>query len=297
MFNNLNFAIFKQTIKEYFKKIFLKFIAKRFTPSILTPQSSILHLICLSVFLLLTACATQDGPPDYYVDASNIPNAVPKVLPRSPYGNPSSYEVNGQWYHLRNSCYGYHERGIASWYGTKFNGERTSDGERYDMLGMTAASKVLPIPCFVRVTNLENGKTIIVKVNDRGPFAPNRIIDLSYAAAKKIGMTAKGTALVQVTSIDPRTYHAANSLSPVPMIKHPELYLQIGAFRDEQNAERLENNLKQFTSRSVLIEKGWSNGLPIYRVQVGPLKSVDETDYLKNLFESEKLGEAVTVIR
>jgi len=252
---------------------------------------------CFCGFLFLTACTFQDGPPDYYVNASQVPNAVPKVLPRSRHGNPASYEVNGHWYHVRNSCYGYNKRGIASWYGTKFNGERTSSGEPYNMLAMTAANKVLPLPCFVRVTNLENGKTIIVKVNDRGPFAPNRIVDLSYVAAKKIGMTAKGTALVQVTSIDPRVYRAGGSLPSVPVIKQPKLYLQLGAFRTQSNAKRLQRRLEKLTSYPVIIMKGWLTMLPIYRVQVGPLKGVGETDYLKNLFESAKLGDAMTVIK
>ncbi len=151
--------------------------------------------------MLMAACAqfpTQDHGPSSPVDVSNVPNAVPRYEPKSPYGNAAIYAVNGKTYHVLPDCQGYHKRGIASWYGTKFHGGRTSDGEIYDMYTMTAANKEVPLPCYVRVTNLENGKSVIVKVNDRGPFVDNRIIDLSYAAAARIGMLGTGTALVYV---------------------------------------------------------------------------------------------------
>ena len=140
---------------------------------------------------LLTACSSvtvrKDSAPTGNFDASRVPDAKPRKLPKSRYGNPKSYVVFGKRYHVLNSAEGYNKRGIASWYGTKFHGQLTSSREPYNMYAMTAASPNLPIPTFVRVTNLENGRTIIVKVNDRGPFASNRIIDLSYAAAKKLG--------------------------------------------------------------------------------------------------------------
>jgi rare lipoprotein A len=144
-----------------------------------------------------------DGGPMQPFDASNVPDAVPENAPRSKYGNPSSYEVFGRRYHVMRDARGYQERGVASWYGTKFHGARTSSGERYDMYSMTAAHKTLPLPTWVRVTNLENHRSVVVKVNDRGPFHQNRIIDLSYSAALKLGIVGKGTGLVEVRALGP----------------------------------------------------------------------------------------------
>jgi rare lipoprotein A len=146
----------------------------------------------------------KDGPPRYYVDENKVPNAVPKIEPLSKNGNMSHYKVFGKQYNVMASSRNYEEQGIASWYGTKFNSHYTSNGERYNMLAMTAAHKTLPLPTYVQVTNLANGRQIIVKVNDRGPFEANRLIDLSYVAAKKLGMMGHGTARVNVKAIDPR---------------------------------------------------------------------------------------------
>ncbi|MEO5703144.1 MAG: septal ring lytic transglycosylase RlpA family protein [Gammaproteobacteria bacterium] len=147
---------------------------------------------------------SRDGAPDDTRDIASIPEPVPRVEPRARYGNPANYEVFGKVYHTLRSSTGYVERGIASWYGTKFHGRRTSSGEPYDLYGITAAHKSLPLPAYVRVTNLQNGRTLIVRVNDRGPFHENRVIDLSYAAASKLGILATGTGLVEVRAIDPR---------------------------------------------------------------------------------------------
>jgi rare lipoprotein A len=133
-----------------------------------------------------------------------IPDAVPKVEPLSRYGNPSYYEVFGKRYYVLSSSVAYLERGVASWYGPGFHQVRTSSGETYDMYAMTAAHKTLPLPAYVRVTNLENGKSVVVRVNDRGPFVGNRIIDLSYTAAARLDMLRNGTAMVEVRGIDPR---------------------------------------------------------------------------------------------
>ncbi len=130
-------------------------------------------------------------------------DAIPKPEPLSKWGNPPSYTVFGKTYYVRTSSKNYVERGIASWYGKKFHGRRTSSGEPYDMYAMTAAHKTLPLPTYARVTNLENGRTIVVRINDRGPFVDNRLIDLTYSGAKRLGMLAKGTALVEVRAIDP----------------------------------------------------------------------------------------------
>jgi rare lipoprotein A len=132
-----------------------------------------------------------------------IPDAVPKVEPLSRYGNPPYYEVFGKRYYVLSSSVAYVERGVASWYGPGFHQVRTSSGETYDMYAMTAAHKTLPLPAYVRVTNLENGKSVVVRVNDRGPFVGNRIIDLSYTAAARLDMLRNGTAMVEVRGIDP----------------------------------------------------------------------------------------------
>jgi rare lipoprotein A len=132
-----------------------------------------------------------------------VPDAVPRAEPRAIYGNPPSYEVFGKRYYLMASSVGYVERGVASWYGPGFHKELTSVREPYDMYGMTAAHKTLPLPAYVRVTNLQNGRSCVVRVNDRGPFVGNRIIDLSYTAAAKLDMLREGTAMVEVRSLQP----------------------------------------------------------------------------------------------
>jgi rare lipoprotein A len=136
-------------------------------------------------------------------DVNQIPDAVPRIEPRSPYGNPPFYTVAGRRYVVLPSSTGYVERGVASWYGTEFHGLRTSTGEAYDMFAMTAAHKTLPLPCYARVTNLSNGRSAVVRINDRGPFVDNRIIDLSYSAARKLDMIRNGTAFVQVEVLTP----------------------------------------------------------------------------------------------
>ena len=133
-----------------------------------------------------------------------VPDAVPKVEPLSRYGNPPYYEVFGKRYYVLSSSVDYLERGVASWYGPGFHEVRTSSGETYDMYAMTAAHKTLPLPAYVRVTNLENGRSVVVRVNDRGPFVGNRVIDLSYTAAARLDMLRNGTAMVEVRGIDPR---------------------------------------------------------------------------------------------
>ena len=145
----------------------------------------------------------DNGPTAPPIDVSRIPEPVPKAEPRSRYGNKDSYEVLGKRYRVLADARGYVERGIASWYGNKFHGFMTSSFETYDMYAFSAAHKTLPLPSYARVTNLDNGKSVVVRVNDRGPFHDDRIIDLSYAAAVKIGVWPKGTAPVEVRAIDP----------------------------------------------------------------------------------------------
>ncbi|MCW5590159.1 MAG: septal ring lytic transglycosylase RlpA family protein [Legionellales bacterium] len=258
------------------------------------------------ILLFITSCSMvgnqsqEDGPPLGNIDYQSIPNAVPQVLPKSRYGNPDSYVVFGRRYYVLNSAYGYKQRGIASWYGTKFHARRTSSGEPYNMLAMTAASKVLPIPCFAKVTNLENGRQVIVKVNDRGPFKENRIMDLSYVAAKKLGIVGRGTGLVEVETIDARTWnrHSLNTVAThVVPHGHPKIYMQIGSFSNEHNAQQLANRIRSISHREIHILKTDINHRVIYRVQIGPLGNVDESDALTSRLKHLHLGTPWTVIR
>lgn len=237
----------------------------------------------------------HDGPPKVDIDVSKIPDATPKVEPFSKYGNPSSYSALGKRYYIKKSFIGYSEKGIASWYGLKFHKQRTSSGEPYDLAAMTAAHKTLPIPCYVLVTNLQNNKRVIVKVNDRGPFHENRVIDLSYAAAKKLGVFPAGTALVQVTAIDPRNPDAVLGAMPAK-IGTPRIFMQIGAFAMRDNAERLVAAIKPYTQAPIQIKEGELNGQPIYRVHIGPLENVDSSDELHHQLTVHQLGQPMTVI-
>ncbi len=235
--------------------------------------------------LLVAACGSlreRDHGPPRRVDIASIPDAVPRIEPRSPFGNPGSYVVDGQRYHTLASSRGYDERGIASWYGSKFHGLRTSSGEPYDMYAMTAAHRSLPLPSYVEVTNLENGRRVVVRVNDRGPFHKNRIIDLSYVAAAKLGIVGPGTGLVEVRAIDP-TAPAPVRLAPAPRSKpmpRVGMYLQVGAFADRDNALRLKTRLHSVADTGVLISEVLKGRQPFYRVRLGPLNSVEEADRL-----------------
>lgn len=253
------------------------------------------------VALTLAACAgsgrdggggryasRHDGAPAAPPDVLAIPDAVPRHEPRSRHGNPASYVVFGKRYHVMPTSAGYVERGIASWYGTKFHGHRTSSGETYDMYAMTAAHKSLPLPTYARVTNLRNGRSVVVKINDRGPFHDNRIIDLSYAAAARLGILGQGTGLVEVRAIQPGETEPGprviEARAPAPPVRQPaaaagpSLYLQVGAFLNRANAEQLTSRLRQVPLPHIHISQGVSDRRPVYRVRIGPLASVAEAD-------------------
>jgi peptidoglycan lytic transglycosylase len=169
-------------------------------------------LVLIPLLVLLSACGTLSRSGGYYeddgpeanppADVASIPDAVPKREPLADSGN-KPYTVSGKTYYPLADASGYHERGIASWYGRKFKGKRTSSGEPYDMYAMTAAHKTLPLPSYARVRNLHNGRSVVVRINDRGPFLSNRLIDLSYAAAAKLGILGTGTGVVEVDAIGP----------------------------------------------------------------------------------------------
>lgn len=238
-------------------------------------------LICL---ILLNGCSTvhrNDGPPPFSIDETKIPDAVPKKEPLAKYGNYDSYRVFGKRYYTLKSSKNYQAKGIASWYGTKFHRMRTSSGEPYDMLGMTAAHKTLPLPTYVQVTNLKNGKKIIVKVNDRGPFESNRLIDLSFVAAKKLGMLGHGTAYVDVKAINFDTDHPKNTFYAHNLGRHPHIpanypestyYLQVGTFKNRIYAERLKTRLSKALSSPVRITYASNSSKHLYKVQIGPIR-------------------------
>lgn len=263
----------------------------------------------LGVVLLLTACGTtrhhrysqeQDGAPAYKIDVTKIPDATPKVEPLSKHGNPKKYTVLGKTYYLRSSFVNYDETGIASWYGTKFDAYKTSSGELYDLAKMTAAHKTLPIPCYAKVTNLNNGKQVIVKINDRGPFAQNRVMDLSYVAAIKLGIWPKGTGLIRIQTIDPSQQQNVDAdvgqVQHVPVKANPQIYMQLGAFQSKENAERLQAQMSSVTHNPISIRRFEKDGTILYKVRIGPLANVDTSDELNKAILQAQLGKPMTVI-
>ncbi|MGE0581281.1 MAG: septal ring lytic transglycosylase RlpA family protein [Steroidobacteraceae bacterium] len=218
-------------------------------------------------------------------DVAAIPDAVPRAEPRSLRGNPPSYEVFGKRYFVQASAEGHVERGVASWYGPGFHAAQTSTGEPYDMYAMTAAHKTLPLPCYLRVTNLANGRSVVVRVNDRGPFVAGRIVDLSYTAAAKLDMLRDGTAFVEIRVLTPGTPAA---VVPAPIAPPPALadaagqglYVQTGAFADVANARRHIERLRAAGFDDVRLVPATSGDRRLYRVRIGPLASVAEFDAL-----------------
>jgi rare lipoprotein A len=236
----------------------------------------------------------HDGEaPGPKVDVSTLVEPTPKIEPPSRYGNKPVYEVLGTTYKLRSDSHGYVERGIASWYGNKFHGYMTSSLEPYDMYQFSAAHKTLPLPTYARVTNLENGKSVVVRINDRGPFHENRIIDLSYAAAVRIGVWPKGTGLVEVRAIDPAHPDGAPAPPPKAVVAanaSSRIFLQLGAFGDLANAERVAGTARRGGIDNVDIQSLDVNGHAIHRVRVGPLADVAAADALSPRIEKLGLG-------
>jgi len=285
-----------------------------------------------AVLLVFAACSTAPRhgstrttlPPP----PGTVPDAVPRAEPRSSHGNPPFYEVYGQRYQVRASADNYVERGVASWYGPDFQGHDTSSGERYDMYGMTAAHKTLPIPCYARITNLSNGRSVVVRINDRGPFVANRIVDLSYSAATRLDIVRTGTAFVELRTVGPgeqlpapapSIVAATPEVSAAPAIPAPvsvslpvatpvavpapvavpvaappavappvvapvttsvALYIQVGAFADPGNAQRVVDRLQSAGVAHVFSVASTGSGQVLRRVRVGPIGTVEEFDQL-----------------
>jgi len=290
-------------------------------------------LVAISaLLLLLSGCgkshvgysSTQDGAPA----ASSYPSNQPARLPSGKGGYVKTgkpYQIAGRWYYPLSSAAGYNETGTASWYGTKFHGKKTANGERYDMHAMSAAHKTLPMPTMVRVTNLNNGRSIVVRVNDRGPFAKSRIIDLSYAAARALGYDNEGTAPVRVEALSQNSLATANSSSPAvreapkPLIlpappavitessaappvavikhavRHGEMYIQLGAFSSAANANRLKSQL-QSDYPSVAIYSRNGGYSEIYRVRIGPFDDEKKIETYVIALQEQGYTNAIVVI-
>ncbi|HBS27546.1 MAG TPA: septal ring lytic transglycosylase RlpA family lipoprotein [Gammaproteobacteria bacterium] len=272
-----------------------------------------LILFLLSAISLLSACGTvpERPPVKEGVTVELIPEPVPVAEPRSKYGNPESYVERGQRYWVMPSSAGYVAEGKASWYGKKFDGKRTSSGETYNMYDMTAAHTTLPLPTYVQVTNLSNQRKVIVRVNDRGPFVKNRLIDLSYAAASKLDMVTEGTAAVEVKVLNPRDYQpqkivekpvaAVSATTPAPMSMPTkpvaviettgevvystneaelnadsvaqEVFIQVGAYAKMESAEAVMVDVMEVQSNPVFIVPIESTIGVLHRVRVGPFQS------------------------
>jgi rare lipoprotein A len=262
------------------------------------------------------------GPSSSTVPINLPDDPIPRDEPRSRYGNGPYYRVYGATYAVLDSNYGYQERGVASWYGKKFHGQPTANQETYNMYGMTAAHKSLPLPSYVRVRNLRNGKSIIVRVNDRGPFVDNRLIDLSYAAAMKLDMITDGTSLVEVTAISfdkspaqsvatvataetPESPETAETAAAAKMVETAEtviaeqpaevpaetVFLQVGAFGEPENARRRFNQIRDVGIDKAFVHEDTSTSPALYRVRIGPIADVHQYDSIVEQLQSNGISE------
>ena len=247
----------------------------------------------------------QDRAPSGHLDIASIPEVVPEPFARTLAGNRSPYTVLGKTYHVMVTEDGYNERGIASWYGEKFHGHKTSNGEVFDMYKVSAAHKSLPIPSFLRVTNLDNNRSLVVRVNDRGPFHGDRIVDLSYAAALKLGYADRGTARVQLEAIIPNGVvvdrAAANnnntlSQQTLRVASTGDKYIQVGAFADINSAREMSDKLRAMTNRPVFIRSlDSANSGVLHRVRIGPVNDTSEIRRITQSVVAANLGSPYTV--
>jgi len=262
--------------------------------------------------VVLAACtpvrqvvSVKDSAPIHQIDPATIMDAIPREDAITRAGNKNPYTVFGKTYYLLPTSEGYQQEGIASWYGTKFQGRPTANGEPYNLYGMTAAHRTLPIPSYVRVTNLVNNRTAVVRVNDRGPFHDDRIIDLSYAAALKLGYADKGTTPVLVETIAPGTYVTRDAgvttttavkiteqasvevnsgvkmVSETPVLQtqaaaSDRFTLQVAAFKSAGLANQLKADLTRAVNEDVVVKAGEPGGY--YRVHIGPFNSLEQAE-------------------
>ncbi|AOS97139.1 RlpA-like protein precursor [Microbulbifer aggregans] len=277
------------------------------------------RLAAAAAALLLAACSGQpskpirdevkDSGPPVPVDMLATPDPTPVREPIGQAGNKSPYIVNGVRYRVMNGVKGYKEQGHASWYGTKFHGRRTANGEVYNMYAMSAAHKTLPLPSYAKVTNLDNGRSVIVRVNDRGPFVPGRIIDLSYTAAQKLGYIDKGVARVEVVALDPdslppatetlvaeKDVSAREALAQDASFKLPtNTYLQVGAFSDPSQADRVRGQVASVVDYPVSVSPVFNGAKTLYRVRIGPLAQQRSLVAARETVEQNRLGTPLVV--
>lgn len=255
-------------------------------------MSSLVNVWCFLILsAMLAACSgpsskqadseLSDSAPLQSIKASDVEDAVPRADPILAAGNKTPYTVRGVEYDILKDARNYREQGIASWYGAKFNGRKTSNGEIYDLYKATAAHKTLPIPSYALVTNLDNGRSVVVRVNDRGPFHADRVIDLSYGAAVKLGYMEKGTARVEVqilniAGVDDRRDAVGGSYR----------YLQLGAFGAEASAQQLRSKLQPLVSTDVVVSPVQSGEKLLYRVRLGPVSNGEELQQLQELLQA-----------
>ena len=259
----------------------------------------------------------KDAYPNRKLNANEIQDAVPQKVVRGTAGNKSPYTVLGETYHIISDPKGFTQSGNASWYGLKFQGHLTSNGETYNMYEMTAAHKTLPIPTYVRVTNLDNGLSTVVRVNDRGPFHEGRIIDLSYAAATKLDYSDKGTARVKIEVLEAGEEYTVleASKTPAPVATAPKVqavkvpvtvpnddddqnyhlpgntFLQVAAYSSRASADNSTQAIKVLTDLPVIVRE--KNKL--FKVQIGPITDNFDLLQLRELIIGRQLGNPVVV--
>jgi rare lipoprotein A len=265
-------------------------------PQIRKPKRLYTTIYACIFCCFLSACSNtqvsiekQDSGPTEEIDLSHVTDAVPKKEIWARYGNHTPYFVLGKTYEVLDSNEHFKQEGIASWYGTKFHGELTSTREAYDMYAMTAAHKTLPLPSYVLVTNLENQKQIVVRVNDRGPFKDGRIIDLSYAAAHKIDMHEQGTAQVHIEVLPPflskpikgNPEQSSVVLSKLDFPMHKSNYLQVGVYSNEKTANDLQLSLVRSVPNNVIVIKQSMGNTTLYKVRIGPIKSFEDLETIQ----------------
>ncbi|MFS1522971.1 septal ring lytic transglycosylase RlpA family protein [Microbulbifer sp. 2304DJ12-6] len=255
------------------------------------------------------AGSIRDSGPPTPVSMLATPDPAPVREPIGPAGNKTPYRVNGVTYHVRDAVKGYKERGRASWYGTKFHGRNTANGEIYNMYAISAAHKTLPLPSYAKVTNLDNGRSIIVRVNDRGPFVQGRIIDLSYTAAQKLGYVEQGVARVEVESLDPAVLPPVtevlltgdglagpDGLAQDTRVKLPEnTFLQVGAYSHFAQAEAVRAQLADAIDYPVSVSPVERDGKVLYRVRIGPITQQRALATVRETVEQKQLGQPQVV--
>ncbi len=255
--------------------------------------------LALLIAALISINACTFGVP--IGDRGNAPGSLPPKTVKSKQGNPDSYVVFGKRYYVLDNADGFVQRGVASWYGTKFHGRKTSSGEVYNMHAMTAAHKTLPLPIYVRVKNLDNGRSTVVRVNDRGPFIEGRIIDLSYAAAIKLGVDGPGTANVEISTLHAGRIAADKVVRTIALIDLAEpdipLFIQMGSFASRLNANNLVQELIDANETSVRIFSLNTDTGHYFRVRVGPLYDIEEANAVLKRLKSKGFLSARIVVQ